>query len=557
LIVNLAFYTPGGVTGAILVLMIKKPPFLLILVFFSFLFLYRAIGSISTIPFHDYDEAHRAEGARNMRLNNYYTSPLVGTPQSKTNPHSQDFALDKSKKINPEVSRPPLVFSLMAFLSGVFGDYEWAYRLPSFIFGLLGFVLLIYFIKTYQRKPNWPALVVALLSFLTNYDWWHSALMAHLDTAVALFTSFALFLLLIFAKKQEKKYLLFSGFSLGLAVLSKGPPAILFIAPLPYLLIKKKIKISQLLLLFTVALVAILPWLIPLSLEHGWDYFFTKYFGGYVASPQTTKIGANDPTQSAPIFWYLRWWFDTFRPGVFLFGALLLIDLIKRKFNWVKISLLSYIVAGFGLFSYAKSKVWWYVLPVIPAVCAYLYFAVKDYLADNKNGRFTLSLAIIIASLPLLLWQSNTIALAYGFITTALTFLVLNWELGNWALIRNSKLEIRNLLFILVFASSFSLFYLRFPTVKPFYPEVKEVGQYYQTLEKPKCLWLEEDFPYEAILYYSKAGKINYLEKDSVFDPDCQNYLVANKKLEKENLDLIFQSGPVRLYDIETISYLD
>ena len=520
----------------------KKTCLVLIFVIFIPLFIIKSLVNMVQIPFHDYDEAHRVEGARNMRLNNYYTSPLAGTPYNSINEHSQSYTLDETIKITPETSRPPLVFSLMAFFSGVLGDHEWAYRLPSFLLGLSAFFALLLFIKKYSADQfNYIALTAAFLALLTSYDWWHSAQMAHLDTGVSLFTGLALFLLILFIKRQKKYYLIAAGASLGLGILSKGPPAIIFIAPLPYLLIRKKIKIKELVLLFIVAFITILPWYIPLSLEHGWNYFFAKQIGGYVSSPTSTKIGGGDLTQAAPIFWYLRWWFDTFRPGIFLFGAFLLWDLIKKKLSWVKLTLLFYIIGGFGLFSYAKSKVWWYVLPVIPAVCAYLYFSVKDYLTENKKGMINLSLAILLSSLPILIWQTNTITLGYGLSITVIIFVLLNCKLKIWG----SKIE--GLLLFSVFTSLF-IFFLRFPTIIPPNPQVKAIGQYFQTLPAKKCLWVEEDFPYEAILYYSRVGRINYLDEEAKLSPDCQNYLIG--KEDHPNFETVFEKNGVSLYKI-------
>jgi len=533
----------------------KKTWLILIFAIFIFLFITKSITNMTAIPFHDYDEAHRAEGARNMRLNNYYISPLAGTPYNSINNHSQSYALDEMKKLTPETSRPPLIFSLMAFFSGIFGDYEWVYRLPSFLLGLSGFFALLFFIKKYSASQfNLIALAVAFLAFLTAYDWWHSAQMAHLDTGVSLFTSLALFLLILFARQQKKYYLIAAGISLGLGILSKGPPAILFITPLPYLLIKKKIKIKELVLLFSIAFVTILPWYIPLSLEYGWNYLFTSQISGYVSSPASTKIGGGDPTQSAPIFWYLRWWFDTFRPGIFLFGAFLLRDLIKKNFSWVKLTLLFYIIGGFALFSYAKSKVWWYVLPVIPAICAYLYFSVKNYLIKNKKGLVNLSLVILLSSLPIFLWQTNTVTLAYGLSIILIMFLLLNCNLrhpdppaGGEGSPAKFILTLSSLFTFAVFISLL-IFFFRFPTIIPPNPQIKEIGQYFQTLPAEKCLWVEKDFPYEAILYYSRAGRINYLDEETELPSACQNYLIG--KEDHPNFETVYKKDGVNLYKI-------
>ena len=120
--------------------------FLFSVLIFAFLFFCaKSVSNMIIISFHDFDEAHRVEGARNMRLNHYYVSPLVGGPYNNgSETETQRYSLDPDKKIYPEKGRPPLVFSLMAISSQIFGDVEWAYRLPSFIFGILIFFLLFF-----------------------------------------------------------------------------------------------------------------------------------------------------------------------------------------------------------------------------------------------------------------------------------------------------------------------------------------------------------------------------------------------------------------------------
>jgi len=555
--------------------MIKKPLFLLILVFFSFLFLFCSITNITTVPFHDYDEAHRAEGARNMLQEGFFLAPLVGNPYSKNAKISLPYLLDETKTVYAQTGRPPLVFNLMAVSSALFGDYEWAYRLPSLLFGLAVFdtlALTIYFLA--QKKPNFPALAVALLAIITSYDWWLSAQMAHLDTAVALFTALSVFLLILFAQNKKKLLLPLAGFSLALAILAKGQPAVIFLFPFVYLLLAKKISPKEGLTLLGTTLIVLLPWIISFDKLLGLGSWLKTYFGRYISAPASTKIGGGDPTQAAPIFWYLRWWFDSLRPGVFLFGAFFLLDLVKRKLSWQKIALLTYIFGGFGLFSYAKSKVWWYVLPIIPALSFYLYLAITDYLKERKHGLVNLSLAILIASLPLFLFRSNTISLAYGLAVTVLVFFILKLSTKFFGVAQfiarqaPARIKIRysskknnpsHSLSILFFSLSLILscffFYFRFPTPTPNHLETKSVGQFFQTLPYPKCLWVEEDFPYEAILYYSRVGQLDYLDEDSILDPACQNYLVAGKDLE--NLKPVYQSGPVRLYKMDSASYLD
>ena len=136
----------------------------LVLIIFFLLFVGISLNSMVNSSFHDFDEAHRAEGARNMRLHNFFIAPVVGGPYNRCasldletdvklaqSPYQSLFRVpysqDNSKTLCAVTGRPPLVFNAMALSSGLFGDYEWAYRLPSFVAGLLGIVVVIIFIK--------------------------------------------------------------------------------------------------------------------------------------------------------------------------------------------------------------------------------------------------------------------------------------------------------------------------------------------------------------------------------------------------------------------------
>lgn len=49
--------------------------------------------------------------------------------------------------------------------------------------------------------------------------------------------------------------------------------------------------------------------------------------------------------------------------------------------------------------------------------------------------------------------------------------------------------------------ATLSIFAFQFPRVEPTYPEVREIGQAYQELPQPKCLYVE-GMPYESLLLY-------------------------------------------------------
>ncbi|GEM_PF-1802933 len=549
----------------------------LVLIIFFLLFVGISLNSMVNSSFHDFDEAHRAEGARNMRLHNFFIAPVVGGPYNRCasldletdvklaqSPYQSLFRVpysqDNSKTLCAVTGRPPLVFNAMAVSSRLFGDHEWAYRLPSFVAGLLGIVIVIIFIKKFNKDApqnnqtaHTIALILAILVFLTSYDWWLSMQMAHLDTAVSVFTAGAVLVLVLFIQQKRRLYLIVSGVLLGLAIMSKGQPAVLFLAPLPYLLISKKLTLKEIGILFLTTFVTLLPWLIPLSLKFGPLHFIQSYLSKYLASPGSTKLGNTDRSQMAPVYWYLRWWLDSMRPGFVLFSALSLYNIIQKKLNWQKISLLFYILATLALFSYANSKVWWYVLPALPAIVGYLYLSIKDYLENQSTNLINLLLVVVIASLPILRWQSNTVALAYGGGLILVSSIILNLKVQGLKL-KQLAVKHQSTLLATTLAIALYCFSTTFPLVNPPFPEAKTIGQFYQGLDQPRCLWLDPDLHYESFLYYTQAGRVEFLTEESTPNPECNNYFLSEQNLD--SYKLLITVGKVNFYQLSSLTPL-
>jgi len=139
------------------------------------------------------------------------------------------------------------------------------------------------------------------------------------------------------------------------------------------------------------------------------------------------------------------------------------------------------------------------------------------------------------------MFQSTTTrVLIYGVMMEALAVMLLFWN----ASIRKEKHG--KVVFVLALIASLGLFYIRFPAPQPTYPETKEVASAYQELPEPKCLMISE-MPYEAALFYSRAGEITYLDPELPLRTDCTNYLITRSKLE---YPIISRQDPIILYRI-------
>lgn len=529
--------------------MSKRRYYLLIIAVFGLSWLGFTIYSLmqmSVTPLHDYDEANRAEGARNMLLHNDYLSPLSGGPYGRRTEASIPYSLNENVTISPRTERPPLVFILMTIFTRFLGDTEISYRLPSLIFGLIGLGIVAYVLKSWLAPSIWvTAGAVGFLSLFTSIDWWHSSQMAHLDTGLSVGLLIGLVGLIQHGIKPDKKWLIIAGLGIGLAILSKAQPAILTLFAILPLWLLNKITVREVFLVLGVSVIVSSPWWLGLMSRYGIENIFHQQVVG-VATGRAVRV---DESQVAPIFWYFRWWLDMFRPGIILLLSVSVVAMYKKMFTWKAIVLGSFIFGSFVLFSLARNKVWWYLLPTLPAVALFLGLVTRDYLASDKLGLVKLSIVIILASLPLALFLSNTAMLLYGLVLVSLCTLILIYPF---------KIEVNKIwqrwLFVFSLTLSIIIFGSRFPQINPTHWETRPVAIAYQDLPTPKCLWVDQDLPYEAPLFYSKAGEINYFDSDANLKTDCENYLITNQPTEFE---VIYKEGVISLVKLNLHEGID
>jgi len=479
-----------------------------------------------SVPLHDFDEANRAESARNMKIYQSYLNPLNGSPFAEGNTAKVEAKKNKLLSLTYHLERPPLYFLSMIATTSIIGETEFFYRLPSFIFGLLSIVLLFIF----SGGP------IAVLPFLTSSDWWLSSQSALMDTTLTFYLFLAFIFILKYLEKKNNKLLFFSGLSLGGAILSKGQPAVIFIFPLIFLMFTKKINLKELLIILISAGLTILPWFAYSIYKFGLNNFLGSFLGF-----ASTRALVDDLSQVAPFYWYGRWWLESFRLGWIILITLISYDLIKRNFTYKKSLIIFYFISSFILFSISKNKVWWYVLPLVPVCCLYIGESIKSILKKDPSKLFNLSLIISVISIPIVYKVSNKISFLYGIILIILSIFILNQK------IKIMKLFV-NIFFLISLIFSLTIFLINFPVISPTYPELKQIGEYYQKLPQPKCLYIQS-MPYEAALFYSQAEEIKYLVEDVKFNKSCNNYLITPENLDK--LELIFKENRLKLYKMK------
>lgn len=502
---------------------------------FSLLNLYSSINSMMYTPFNEFDEAHRAENVKKMKEYKSYLIPITGSVQDRV------IDLRIQSKDNPfqflyfHLERPPLIYDLMILSTSIFGSDEFAYRLPSFILGMLCLFSFIFFVKYLSLKISGVAFVISFICLLTSGDLWLSSQYAQLDTGLTTFLFISLMSLIAYVEKKDTKFLLLAGFSFGLSILSKGQPAILLIPVIILLLVIRKLSKGELLKFILFAIMTILPWLIYVSWRFGFTEFI-KIFSGFAF----ITVGSDITFHKAPFFWYGRWWWETLRPGWTLFLVLLSFDLIGRNFTLRKIILLVYILFNFAWLSATSNKLWWYVLPLIPPMCYYIYLVLEEYLQD-KHKLINMGLVLIVASRPPMFGVSNTIAMMYGLFFAALSFFLLKVKISL------NSIKLQRVFFIITIGFCLLSFYVRFPKIVPYHINIKTVSEYFSHLPGRKCLWIYE-IPTESVLFYSDAGEVYTYNSEAHPFGHCQNFIITSSSLT--NYQIVYQKGNMRLYQL-------
>ncbi|GIW65400.1 MAG: hypothetical protein KatS3mg093_379 [Candidatus Parcubacteria bacterium] len=475
------------------------------------------------IPLHDFDEANRAEAAKNMSEFKFYLAPLTGSPFWRNENLKMPLKENPNLSLYPHLERPPLYFWLMIVSTKIFGNNEFAYRLPSFIFGLLTISYFLIFSLPYSA-----------IAILTSSDLWLSSQSALMDTTLTFFLFLAFLFLLKSLENKNGKYSFLSGIFWGLAILSKGQPAVIFAFPLLYLLLTKRISLKNLIQITAAAFLTVLPWLYLTINKFG----FNNFVEGFLNFAKARAV-IEDTTQKAPFFWYLRWWFESARIALILFSSLLIYDLLNKKVDQERKIILAYFIPSFLLFSLARNKVWWYVLPLIPIIVYYIDLSAKQFLKKNKNKALNLSLITFISSLPVFYNQRNILALILFGLYVLISYLILTLEI-------NLNKTLNKLLTFSLLILPLIIFLFKFPKVNPTYPEVKKIGEYYKKLPQPKCLYIK-NMPYESALFYTDAKEVNYLDPKTSLPKNCQNYLLTP---DQERYQLIFEYKRLKLYKL-------
>lgn len=265
------------------------------------------------------------------------------------------------------IAKPPLYMWLMALSYEMFGFSNFATRLVSPIFGALTLIL-VYFLgkKLFSWKVGFGASLI-LATFTTFFSFSRHAMT---DIASVFFMTAGIYFILgNETGKRSNGYAALSGAFFGLALLTKQVQALL----LPLIIIVyyfasrkgREIFSRRFLLFLSVGLLIFLPWLIYMLTQFG--QIFSEWYFVYSGVVRAMNPLEGHSGDSLFYFNYLATKEGPIWVALLPFGIGLSAYYAAAKQSKPDILLLVWIFAVLGLFSFAQTKLYWYILPAFPA----------------------------------------------------------------------------------------------------------------------------------------------------------------------------------------------
>jgi outer membrane protein assembly factor BamB len=266
------------------------------------------------------------------------------------------------------IAKPPLYMWLMALSYQLFGYSNFSTRLISPIFAVLTLIIVYYLGKMLFNRKTGLASSLVLGTFETFFIF---AKHAMTDVMFVFFIVTSIYFMLVSDKgKKVNQYALLSGVFFGLALLTKQIQAFLLplIIVIYFLVTKKSLRFlftKRFALFIGVGLLIFLPWIILMQVSYG--QIFSEWYFMYSGIVRATSPieGHNEET-----FYYFTYLLTEENPvwaAVLPLGfGLSTYAAIKNRSKPDKL-LIVWIVTVLGLFTFAQTKIYWYILPAFPA----------------------------------------------------------------------------------------------------------------------------------------------------------------------------------------------
>jgi 4-amino-4-deoxy-L-arabinose transferase-like glycosyltransferase len=335
-----------------------------LLIFSSFIFFYNLGSSWSLLP---YDEGIYASNALEiLKTNDWVVIHFAGVPDMWS-------------------MKPPLGIWLTAISFLIFGVNEFAIRFWS-AFSAVILVLLVYFFGKKIRN-NLTGLIAALILIsIPDFLGFHGARTGDFDIIVTLCMTASIFFFYLYIKKQNKYFLIATGAFIAGITLTKQIVAIIpILIILIYLIYSKsfkKIGKKDFFYALITYLVLTLPWFI-LRFLRGKE-FLIKMITRDIIGRSTTVI---EEHYGGPFFYIQKIYENLSLPSLILLliGIAYICYMSFRKTKNNKnhdknkdFLFIIYILLILILFSIAKTKISWYLIPMYPIASIVIAISLND-----------------------------------------------------------------------------------------------------------------------------------------------------------------------------------
>lgn len=346
--------------------------------------IYIIFNNLGASTFFDWDESHYGEVALEiLKSNDWIVLTYGGQPDL--------------------IAKPPLGTWLIALSFKFFGVTEFALRFWSALFGVATILLVYFFGK--EIKNNCVGLFSAIFLLTTvNFIGYHGARTGDYDVILTFFITLSFYFFFLSEKREDNKFLIGTAIAIAMAVLIKGViglfPAIIIMVYLLYFQSLKKTLLNKETLYAILSLCLLILPLFLYRFMKGGEYFKTVY--EYDLLQRFTEPVEGHVGDASFYFLVLYYSF-----GIIFFILILLffsysINLMLKK-NRPATLLVIWISLIFIFFTIAKTKIFWYIMPIFPALSLLIGYDLEILQKSFKIKRPSfLIIFLIIMTYPFL-----------------------------------------------------------------------------------------------------------------------------------------------------------
>lgn len=251
-----------------------KNNYLIILLLLSCISFPLAIGSVHLF---DWDEVNFAEIAREMIVNKNYLNVQIN--------------------YLPFWEKPPLFFWLQALSMKIFGINEFASRFPNVLIGVASILTLYYIGKKFISDKFAFIWALSYFGSLLPHFYFKSGI---IDPLFNLFIFISIYFFYLYQNEYLKKNLILASLLTGLAILTKGPVALLIIILVVLFFVSYKwktikIKILDVIVAGVIICITTSFWFISEIINGGGIEIFKEFIAYQIRLFTTSEAGHGEP----------------------------------------------------------------------------------------------------------------------------------------------------------------------------------------------------------------------------------------------------------------------